>query len=66
MLGVERNTIAEDPDERQKGLIRVIKDRFSGEATGQTIGFRYDTTTGTLMESDEIDQLIDEDINEDF
>jgi twinkle protein len=57
MLGVERNTIAEDIEERQKGLIRVIKDRFSGEATGQTIGFRYDTDTGTLLESDEIDQL---------
>jgi len=57
MLGVERNTVAEEPEERQKGLIRVIKDRFSGEATGQTIGFRYDKDTGALMESDDIDQL---------
>jgi len=66
MLGVERNTIAEEPEERQKGLIRVIKDRFSGEATGQTIGFRYCTDTGSLLESDEVDQLIDEDTEEDF
>ena len=66
MLGVERNTIAEEPEERQKGLIRVIKDRFSGEATGQTIGFRYCTATGALLESDEIDQLVDEDTEEDF
>jgi len=66
MLGVERNTIAEDVDERQKGLIRVIKDRFSGEATGQTIGFRYDTDTGELLESDDIDQLQDEEESEDF
>jgi len=69
MLGVERNTIAEDIEERQKGLIRVIKDRFSGEATGQTIGFRYDTDTGALLEADDIDQLDgleDEDGEEDF
>jgi len=66
MLGVERNTIADDVDERQKGLIRVIKDRFSGEATGQTIGFRYDRDTGALLESDDIDQLVDEETEEDF
>lgn len=57
MLGVERNTIHDDPEERQKGLVRCIKDRFSGKATGKTIGFIYDTDTGILMESDEIQQV---------
>ena len=66
MMGVERNTIAEEKEDRQKGLIRIIKDRFSGEATGQTIGFRYDTDTGALLEAEDIDQLQDEETEEDF
>lgn len=67
MLGVERNTIHEIPEERQKGLIRCIKDRFSGKATGITIGFMYDLDTGIMMESDEVDGLLpDEDTEEDF
>jgi len=53
MLGVERNTLHEDPVERCKGLVRVIKDRFSGRATGQTIGFVYDTETGALLETED-------------
>lgn len=67
MLGVERNTIHEIPEERQKGLVRCIKDRFSGKATGVTIGFIYDLETGIMMESDEVDGLLpDEDTEEDF
>lgn len=57
MLGVERNTLHEDPIERNKGLVRGIKDRFSGKATGQTVGFVYDIETGNLVETDEVDQL---------
>ena len=57
ILGVERNTIHEDVNERQKGLIRCIKDRFSGKATGKTIGFVYDTETGLQLESEAIEQL---------
>jgi twinkle protein len=69
MLGVERNTIHEEPEERQKGLVRCIKDRFSGKATGLTIGFVYDLQTGIMMESDEIDGVLPDecdDENEDF
>ena len=66
MMGVERNTIAEELEERQKGIIRIIKDRFSGQATGLTIGFRYDVDTGQLLEADDIDQLQDEETEEDF
>lgn len=57
MLGVERNTTAPEQEDRQRGLIRCIKDRFSGKATGQTIGFVYDIETGMLLESDEHEQL---------
>lgn len=53
MLGIERNTIHPDPTERNKGLIRVLKDRFSGQATGHTVGFIYDNDTGMCLETDE-------------
>lgn len=53
MFGIERNTLHEDPDERNKGLIRILKDRFSGNATGRTVGFRYEKTTGIVYESDD-------------
>jgi len=55
MLGVERNTLHEIPEERNKGLVRGIKDRFSGKATGQTIGFVYDDVTGNLLETEEVE-----------
>ena len=65
MLGVERNTIHEDYNERQKGIVRCIKDRFSGKATGQTIGFIYDQETGMMLESDEHNTIdIKVDIND--
>lgn len=53
MLGIERNTLHPDPTERNKGLIRCIKDRFSGQATGHTIGFVYDNETGLCLETEE-------------
>lgn len=66
MLGVERNTLHDDPKERCKGLVRCIKDRFSGKATGQTIGFVYDTETGMTLEADDIKQLEMFDEEEDY
>lgn len=66
MLGVERNTLHDDPKERCKGLVRCIKDRFSGKATGQTIGFVYDTETGMTLEADEVKQLEMFDEEEDY
>lgn len=51
MFGIERNTLHEDPEERNKGLIRVLKDRFSGSATGRTVGFYYDKDTGLVHET---------------
>ena len=53
MLGIERNTLHDDPLERNKGLIRILKDRFSGSATGFTVGFMYDKDTGVVYELDE-------------
>jgi|TARA_B110000908_G_scaffold172757_1_gene242794 twinkle protein len=53
MFGIERNTLHDDPIERNRGLIRVLKDRFSGSATGHTVGFLYDKDTGIVHQMDE-------------
>lgn len=58
MFGVERNTLHEDPVERNKGLIRVIKDRFSGSATGSTVGFIYDKDTGICHQTEETFDIV--------
>lgn len=57
MLGIERNTLHEDPDERNKGLVRILKDRFSGSATGNTVGFYYDKDSGICHELDEVFEI---------
>lgn len=70
MLGVERNTLHEDPEERNKGLVRVVKDRYIGTATGNTISFMYDADTGLCLEmADEnfvVESDVDGDDREDF
>jgi len=53
MLGIERNTLHEEVEERNKGLIRILKDRFSGTGTGKTVGFYYDPDTGIAREADD-------------
>jgi len=53
MFGIERNTQHEDADERNKGLVRIVKDRFSGSATGNTVPFYYDKDSGICHELDE-------------
>ena len=68
MLGIERNTLHADPTERNKGLVRIIKDRFSGNATGHTVGFMYDRDTGICHETDDDFQIetTEEDNDSDF
>lgn len=41
MFGLERNTQADDPEERAVACFRCLKDRFTGNATGATWGLRY-------------------------
>lgn len=52
MFGLERNQQAEDPDERQTTYFRVLKDRYTGQATGTVIALGYDTETGRIFEQD--------------
>lgn len=50
ILGLERNKLAETESERNTLTIRVLKDRFTGEADGKTVQLRYDQDTGRLTE----------------
>lgn len=49
-FGLERNQQAEDPIERRTTTFRILKDRYTGQATGQTFLLRYDQQTGMLDE----------------
>jgi twinkle protein len=45
MWGLERNTQAEDPEERSISTFRVLKDRISGQSNGRTFHLKYDPAT---------------------
>lgn len=51
MLGLERDQQAADVATRQTTVLRVLKDRYTGQATGQTIYLGYDGETGMLFET---------------
>lgn len=51
MFGLERNTQAEDAEERQTTTLRILKDRYTGRATGETITLKHDIETGLLCEA---------------
>lgn len=54
LFGIERNQQADDVDERNTSIFRVLKDRNTGIATGTHFKLRYDHTTGRWDEySDE-------------
>ncbi len=50
MFGLERDTQAEDEELRQVTTFRVLKDRFTGKATGLTFYLGYEVETGILYE----------------
>jgi twinkle protein len=59
VLGVERDKTAESVEERNVVTLRVLKDRFTGEADGATVRLRYDQETGRLSEwIDDIEEII--------
>lgn len=51
MFGLERDKQADDPIVRQTTTFRVLKDRYTGQATGETFFLRYDATSGRLHEA---------------
>jgi twinkle protein len=48
LFGLERDQQAEDPVVRQTTTLRVLKDRYTGQATGECIYLAYDKDTGLL------------------
>lgn len=52
VIGLERNQQAEDEDERNTTIVRVLKNRYAG-LTGIAAYLRYDKETGRLVEVDE-------------
>ena len=59
LFGIERNQQAEDPDERNTTIFRILKDRNTGLSTGLTFKLWYDHSTGRWREKTENDGLED-------
>lgn len=55
MFGLERNQQDDDPSTKGLTTFRVLKDRYTGRATGATFFLRYDQSTGMLEETDGVD-----------
>lgn len=53
MFGIERDQQAEDEEAQQQTTFRVLKDRYTGRATGMTFPLRYDPERGMLVELDQ-------------
>jgi twinkle protein len=53
MFGLERDQHAEDEQERKQTTFRVLKDRFTGRATGEVFYLGYDQDTGRLYEAEQ-------------
>jgi twinkle protein len=51
MFGLERDQQAEDEKVRQTTVFRVLKDRYTGQATGQVFYLGYEHETGRLYET---------------
>lgn len=51
MFGMERNQQSEDEEERGRTTFRILKDRYTGDATGQVIYLGYDRENGRLFET---------------
>jgi len=50
LWALERNQQAEDETDRHTSTFRVLKDRYTGQATGETFKLHFDKTTGRLTE----------------
>ena len=53
MIGLERDQQSDDRDERGRTILRVLKDRYTGRATGLTLPLVYDQKSGLLKEADD-------------
>lgn len=51
MFGLERDQQSDDPVQRSITTFRVLKDRYTGQATGEVIYLGYERDTGRLFET---------------
>lgn len=51
VIALERDQQSDDPEERNRTILRVLKDRNTGQSTGFTTTLRFDHDTGRLLES---------------
>jgi len=54
VIALERSQQAEEPEDRNKTTVRILKNRFSGE-TGVACTLSYDRDTGRLNETHQLD-----------
>jgi len=53
LFGLERNQQADDPEERHTTTFRVLKDRYTGRATGEVFYMGYNHEEGRFYEREE-------------
>lgn len=56
-FGLERNPQDDDPQMAQQSILRCLKDRYTGRATGKLIPLQYDTKSGLISEASEFRQI---------
>lgn len=68
MFGLERDQQAENEKVRSTTTFRILKDRFTGQATGKCLFYGYDGTCGRLVPCDEPseDNPFDDEPNNDY
>ena len=66
MFGLERNQQDDDPIKRQTTRLRVLKDRYTGQATGNCIYLGYNHETTQLYETADPDEEEDTITPEDY
>lgn len=65
IFGLEREQQHQDEEARHTSTFRILKDRYTGQATGMTWQLKYDRETGQLGIQDEPDPFDDDDTQED-
>ena len=65
MFGLERDQQAEDEEMRHTTTFRVLKDRYTGQSTGETFQLGYDKETGRIVPPSALDFPKDRPSNDD-
>jgi twinkle protein len=58
-VGIERNQVAESPEERCRTRVKFLKDRYAGTANGEVVVMDYNPKTGQLEEAVQQNPFLD-------